>query len=78
MDKKQFESLKKAEERSAVKNVKSKGKEIDKNGMARAEDKVLVKLPKQFCKEIKKYLQSGKIVNVCKLFKGLEFIFKVA
>lgn len=63
MDKKQFESLKKAEERSAVKNVKSKGKEIDKNGMARAEDKVLVKLPRQFCKEIKKYLQSGKIVT---------------
>lgn len=63
MDKKQFESLKKAEERSAVKNVKSKGKGIDKNGMARAEDKVLVKLPRQFCKEIKKYLQSGKIVT---------------
>lgn len=63
MNRGQFQTQMKEEERSAIENVRDEGMNMNDKGYAKSDDKVLIKLPKQFCKEIKKYLQSGKIAT---------------
>lgn len=76
MNRSQFQSLVKEEERSAIENVRDEGVEVSSKGFAKADNKVLIKLPSKFCKEIKKYLQSGKIATFyeMKLPKRFNYI----
>ena len=59
MNRGQYQSEIKEEERSAIENVRDEEAEIINKSFAKADNKVLIKLPSKFCKEIKKYLQSG-------------------
>lgn len=75
MNRSQFQSLVKEEERSAIENVKEEGKTVDGQGRVKADDNVLIKLPKKFCKEITKTLKNGEIVKFYEMHmpgKGME------
>lgn len=76
MNRGQYQSEIKEEERSAIENVRDEEAEIINKSFAKADNKVLIKLPSKFCKEIKKYLQSGKIATFyeMKLPKRFNYI----